>query len=142
MGQYVDPAVRAADRGSPTDITIGEALEATAYTAAGEKPVDQSDAAAINVAEVRALGSNDTPSSGIGAYAQSAADHNARLMRGGNKTTLSDVLAVTNIYLNLLQFNQVIDIDWGCGFGRTRPPSCLGTNRLHLMMLHVWLERR
>ncbi|KAJ0960113.1 hypothetical protein J5N97_000107 [Dioscorea zingiberensis] len=38
-------------------ITIGEALEASAQTA-GDRPVDQSDAAAIQAAEVRATGSN------------------------------------------------------------------------------------
>ncbi|GFZ08843.1 seed maturation protein [Actinidia rufa] len=40
-----------------TKITIDEALEATARTA-GNKPVDQSDAAAIQAAEVRATGTH------------------------------------------------------------------------------------
>ncbi|KAF2325202.1 hypothetical protein GH714_025161 [Hevea brasiliensis] len=69
VGQCVDPSIPAAYPRSAYDITIGEALEATAYTAAGEKPIDQSEAAAIKAAELRALRSNETPSSGIGAQA-------------------------------------------------------------------------
>ncbi|EEF41678.1 late embryogenesis abundant protein D-34 [Ricinus communis] len=95
VGQFVDTRVPvdAYPAGSDMDITIGEALEATAYSAAGDKPIDQSDAAAIKAAEVRALRSNETPLGGIGAQAQSAADINARVMRDEDKTTLSDVLS-------------------------------------------------
>ncbi|XP_058008089.1 late embryogenesis abundant protein D-34-like [Hevea brasiliensis] len=94
LAVYVDPRVPAASPGSALGITIGEALEATAYSATGDKPVDQSDAAAIKAVEVRAPRSNETPSTGIGAQAQSAADLNTRLMNDESKTTLSDVLAV------------------------------------------------
>ncbi|KAJ9171981.1 hypothetical protein P3X46_015274 [Hevea brasiliensis] len=93
VGQYVDPRLPAASPGSALGITIGEALQATAYSATGDKPVDQSDAAAIKAVEVRAPRSNETPSTGIGAQAQSAADLNTRLMNDESKTTLSDVLA-------------------------------------------------
>ncbi|KAJ9188113.1 hypothetical protein P3X46_003505 [Hevea brasiliensis] len=72
VGQCVDPSIPAAYPRSAYDITIGEALEATAYTAAGEKPIDQSEAAAIKAAELRALRSNETPSSGIGAQDSTA----------------------------------------------------------------------
>lgn len=96
MGQHLDPRVPAAYPGSAYDITIGEALEATAYSATGDKPIDQSDAAAIKAAEVRALRSTETPSTGIGAQAQSAADLNTRVLSDESKTKLSDVLAVSD----------------------------------------------
>lgn len=73
MGQYVEPGTRmkfpagAQDRDA---ITIGEALEATALSA-GNKPVNQSDAAAIQAAEIRASGSIHP--GGVAATAQSAA---------------------------------------------------------------------
>ncbi|KAF7150910.1 hypothetical protein RHSIM_Rhsim02G0025600 [Rhododendron simsii] len=72
-------------------ITIGEALEAALATA-GNKPVDQSDAAAIQAAEVRATGSNVIAPDGVGAAAQSAAAFNAELHREENKIKLADVL--------------------------------------------------
>ncbi|NP_001292935.1 late embryogenesis abundant protein D-34-like [Jatropha curcas] len=93
VGQYVQPRVPATYPMPGMDITMGEALEATAYSAAGDKPIDQSDAAAIKAAEVRALRSTQTPAGGIGAEAQSAADRNTRVMLDEDKTTLSDVLA-------------------------------------------------
>lgn len=74
-------------------ITIGEALEATARTA-GEKPVDQSDAAAIQAAEVRATGSNVITPGGLAATAQSAASFNAAIERDENKIKLRDILTV------------------------------------------------
>lgn len=74
-------------------ITIGEALEATARTA-GDKPVDQSDAAAIQAAEVRATGSNIITPGGLAATAQSAASFNAAIERDENKIKLRDVLTV------------------------------------------------
>ncbi|KAJ7972775.1 Late embryogenesis abundant protein D-34 [Quillaja saponaria] len=97
VGQYVEPEVpinspgRVLDRDS---ITIGEALEATALSA-GDKPVKQTDAAAIQAAEVRATGSDEIPSAGIGAMAQSAATLNTRTMRYANQTKLSDVISVS-----------------------------------------------
>ncbi|PIA31753.1 hypothetical protein AQUCO_04900207v1 [Aquilegia coerulea] len=72
-------------------ITIGEALEASAL-AAGEKPVDQSDAAAIQAAEVRATRSNVIIPGGVAATAQSAANANARMDRNEDKTELADIL--------------------------------------------------
>lgn len=74
-------------------ITIGEALEAATKTA-GNKPVDQSDAAAIQAAEVRASGTNVIAPGGIAASAQSAANHNANVDRDEDKIKLVDVLAV------------------------------------------------
>lgn len=73
-------------------ITIGEALEASAQTA-GNRPVDQSDAAAIQAAEVRATGSNVITPGGLAAMAQSAAAHNAATDREQDKVKVSDVLS-------------------------------------------------
>lgn len=73
-------------------ITIGEALEATALTA-GSKPVEWSDAAAIQAAEVRATGRTSIVSGGVAAKAQSAATLNARINRIEEKTKLADILA-------------------------------------------------
>ena len=75
-------------------ITIGEALETTAMTA-GEKPVEQSDAAAIQAAEVRATRTNEVPPGGVSAQAQSAATANTRVMREEDKVKLRDVLSVS-----------------------------------------------
>ncbi|XP_028793406.1 late embryogenesis abundant protein D-34-like [Neltuma alba] len=72
-------------------ITIGEALEATAVTA-GNKPVEWSDAAAIQAAEVRATGRTNIVPGGVAAAAQSAATLNARLTNNAEKTTLADIL--------------------------------------------------
>ncbi|KAI3928946.1 hypothetical protein MKW92_018587 [Papaver armeniacum] len=79
------------DIGGGGKITIGEALEATALTA-GDKPVDQSDAAAIQAAEVRATGRNVITPGGVAAAAQAAATYNTRVARDEDKTTLGDVL--------------------------------------------------
>lgn len=100
VGEYTQPATEpvilgsspiaagdALEPGSP--ITIGEALEASAL-GAGDKPVDQSDAAAIQAAEVRATGY--VLPGGIGAAAQSAATHNDRTSWFEEKTTIADVL--------------------------------------------------
>ncbi|KAI6684773.1 hypothetical protein NL676_030686 [Syzygium grande] len=72
-------------------ITIGEALEAAALTA-GQKPVEWSDAAAIQAAEVRATGRTAIVPGGVAAAAQSAANLNARTPRAEDKTTLADIL--------------------------------------------------
>ncbi|KAM7501352.1 hypothetical protein LguiB_000256 [Lonicera macranthoides] len=96
VGQYIWPGpVRMTSPASVLNkdaITIGEALEATALSA-GDKPVDQSDAAAIQAAEIRATGHNKIILGGVAATAQSAAALNARTMLDENKTKLSDVLA-------------------------------------------------
>ncbi|CAA0831470.1 Seed maturation protein [Striga hermonthica] len=73
------------------EITIGEALEATALTS-GHLPVDYSDAAAIQAAEVRATGRTNIVPGGVAAAAQSAATRNARLPRDEDKTKLGDIL--------------------------------------------------
>lgn len=80
--------------GSNIDITIGEALEATALTS-GNRPVDYSDAAAIQAAEVRATGRTNIVPGGVAAAAQSAATRNARITRDEEKTKLSEILAVS-----------------------------------------------
>ncbi|CAL9231836.1 unnamed protein product [Arabidopsis halleri] len=72
-------------------ITIGEALEAAVLTA-GNKPVEWSDAAAIQAAEVRATGRTNIMPGGVAASAQSAATLNARVGSDDTKTTLADVL--------------------------------------------------
>lgn len=87
IGQLIspDPDVLGSD-----PITIGEALEASAL-GAGDKPVDQSDASAIQAAEAA---TGMILPGGIGAIAQSAATHNFRTSGDEEKTTLSDVLEV------------------------------------------------
>ncbi|GMN46704.1 hypothetical protein TIFTF001_015885 [Ficus carica] len=89
VGQYVQPTL--VEAAVVSAITIGEALEATARTA-GDKPVDQSDAAAIQAAEVRATGSTIITPGGLAATAQSAASFNAAIERDENKIKLRDVL--------------------------------------------------
>lgn len=56
--------------------------------------MDQSDAAAIQAAEVRATGSNVIIPGGLTATAQSAATHNARVDRDEYKIKLRDILMV------------------------------------------------
>ncbi|AES60879.1 putative Seed maturation protein [Medicago truncatula] len=96
VGQFVEPDVPMNDPGLVLDknaITIGEALEASALSQAGDKPLDQSDAAAIQAAEMRATGKNHTEPGGLGAIAQSAATRNTRTMPDLQKTTLGDVVS-------------------------------------------------
>ncbi|KAL6989552.1 hypothetical protein U1Q18_015304 [Sarracenia purpurea var. burkii] len=91
--QHSDPVplapVSTFERGN---ITIGEALEATALTS-GRWPVEYSDAAAIQAAEVRATGRTNIVPGGVAAAAQSAATRNARLTNDEEKTKLSDILS-------------------------------------------------
>ncbi|TMW82053.1 hypothetical protein EJD97_006937 [Solanum chilense] len=97
LGQYVEPlpvTAAAAVTGGDVEeapITIGEALAATALTA-GEKPVEQSDAAAIQAAEARATGSSVVTPGGLAATAQSAASANEGLAQDVDKIKLNDVL--------------------------------------------------
>ncbi|KAJ8561042.1 hypothetical protein K7X08_027232 [Anisodus acutangulus] len=72
-------------------VTIGEALELAALSS-GEKSVDESDAAAIQAAEVRATRLGHIVPGGVGAEAQHAAAINTRTTRDEHKTKLSDVL--------------------------------------------------
>nr|AWJ68112.1 late embryogenesis abundant [Cleistogenes songorica] len=74
-----------------TKVTIGEALEATAL-AAGDVPVERSDAAAIQAAEARATGLHANIPGGLAEQAQSAAVANEMAAREEDKTTLGDVL--------------------------------------------------
>ncbi|KAJ4897612.1 Seed maturation protein [Raphanus sativus] len=95
LGQYVEPrpvSTAATGVSVQSKITIGQALEATVQTA-GKKPVDQSDAAAIQAAEVRASSDNVIAPGGVTASAQSAADYNAAIEFDENKIKLVDVLA-------------------------------------------------
>ncbi|KAM7256381.1 hypothetical protein ACFE04_012122 [Oxalis oulophora] len=79
-------------------ITIGEALEAAIQTV-GDKPVAQSDASAIQAAENRATGSNVTIPGGLAASAQSAADHNASMLRDEDRVKIRDVLLGASLKL-------------------------------------------
>ncbi|KAL6278746.1 hypothetical protein ACE6H2_022347 [Prunus campanulata] len=97
VGRYSQRAPLAAPNtiqagGAGGQITIGEALEATAMTA-GQKPVEWSDAAAIQAAEVRATGRTNIVPGGVAAAAQSAATLNARATKDEEKTKLADILA-------------------------------------------------
>ncbi|WVZ60541.1 hypothetical protein U9M48_010549 [Paspalum notatum var. saurae] len=75
-------------------VTIGRALEAVAATAAGDKPVDQGDAAAVQAAEMCAAGSRGVTVPGsVASSAQAAADRNARTARDEDKAKLRDVLS-------------------------------------------------
>ncbi|CAM6101586.1 unnamed protein product [Calypogeia fissa] len=80
-----DPAIAAMDA-----VTIGEALEAAAM-GSGDRPVEDSDARAIESAECRATGVSMPMKGGVGATAQSAAQLNHRTDAAG-QTTISDVL--------------------------------------------------
>lgn len=88
-----------AAEGGADAITIGEALEAAALSAGG-KPVEWSDAAAVQVAEARAAGSTAMAAGGVGAAAQSAAIRNARTSRNEDKTKLADVLTVRTLIIS------------------------------------------
>ncbi|CAJ1977203.1 unnamed protein product [Sphenostylis stenocarpa] len=93
--QYAEPTpvqTRRASAVGESAITIGEALEATALTV-GHKAVDQSDASAIQAAEVRATGNNVTAPGGLAAMAQSAAAYNSDCNSDEDKVKLADVLS-------------------------------------------------
>lgn len=79
-------------------ITIGQALEAACQTI-GNKPVERSDAAAIQAAEVRATGNNVISPGGLAATAQAAATFNARMDRDEDKIKLSYVLTVLELHI-------------------------------------------
>ncbi|KAM0842608.1 hypothetical protein ACQ4PT_058268 [Festuca glaucescens] len=92
VGHYVEADDAPTGGSAATKITIGEALEAAGF-AAGTRPVERSDAAAIQAAEVRATGMDGNIPGGLAAQAQSAADTNAWPARDGDKATLGDVLS-------------------------------------------------
>ncbi|KAG9145322.1 hypothetical protein Leryth_008247 [Lithospermum erythrorhizon] len=93
IGQYTEPnpMMRSQRDTKQSEITIGEALQATCQTA-GNKPVEQSDAAAIQAAEVRATGSSVIVLGGLSASAQSAAAYNEGIIGDQDKIKLSSVL--------------------------------------------------
>jgi hypothetical protein len=74
-------------------------LEAAAVAGARGKAVDQSDAATVQAAEMRAMGRNLTVPGGIATVEQAAADQNAR--REEDKLKLRDVLSVRSLYETL-----------------------------------------
>ncbi|CAN6305101.1 unnamed protein product [Urochloa humidicola] len=108
VGQYVEEdddggAAAAAEEAAEvegavkdgTKITIGEALEAAAFSA-GDQPVGPSDAEAIAAAEARAVGTEEAPPHGLAARARAAADANvaaAGREEEEDRATLRDVLA-------------------------------------------------
>lgn len=97
VGQFLDTTTASGTETAEQNvITIGEALEAAGQTA-GNKPVEQSDAAAIQAAEARATGSNVITLGGLTATAQSAAAFNAGLDRDEDKIKLNYVLTVSFI---------------------------------------------
>ncbi|XP_056158401.1 late embryogenesis abundant protein D-34-like [Syzygium oleosum] len=101
VGGYVQPAVDTGKPGGALNrdaITIGEALEASALSA-GDKPMEHSDAAAIQAAEVRATGNNETVPGGIASLAQAAGTRNTRTAADEDKTKLADVLMVVRTFL-------------------------------------------
>lgn len=79
-----------------------QALEAAAV-GGGDRPVEQSDARAIQSAVVRATG-HAPIAGGLGATAQSAADLNPRCPTA-DKTTLSDLLMVSINFTMPVQFH-------------------------------------
>ncbi|CAN6293459.1 unnamed protein product [Urochloa humidicola] len=77
-----------------TKITIGEALEAAAFSA-GDQAVEPSDAEAIAAAEARASLAEEAPPDGVAARARAAAEANAAAAgrdRDEDRATLRDVL--------------------------------------------------
>ncbi|KAK6164659.1 hypothetical protein DH2020_001523 [Rehmannia glutinosa] len=86
--ETIDPPLSALN---PIVVTIGQALESVALSV-GDKPVDESDAAAIQAVESRATGLNKVIPGGVASEAQSAAKHNARTMAEEKKIKLRDVL--------------------------------------------------
>jgi hypothetical protein len=69
-------------------VTIGRALEVVATAGSGDKAVDQSDAAAVLIAEMCAAGCSAIVPGGV-----AAAYHNAHVERDENRVKLRDVLS-------------------------------------------------
>ncbi|XP_052208419.1 late embryogenesis abundant protein D-34-like [Diospyros lotus] len=95
VGQYYDATPLQQGTAPATalqsQITMGEALEAAA-SVVGDKPVNQSDAAALRAAEARATGINIITPGGVAAAAQSAASYNTAVDSDEDKVKLADVL--------------------------------------------------
>lgn len=88
-----------------------QALEAAAV-GGGDRPVDQSDARAIQSAVVRATG-HAPIAGGLAATAQSAADLNTRCPTA-DKTTLADLLMVSIILSCLSNFQFHLKCEVHC----------------------------
>ncbi|KAL2935695.1 Late embryogenesis abundant protein 32 [Bienertia sinuspersici] len=97
VGQYVDPNFTGKSEPPPPptpeveSVSIGEALEAVALCA-GDHAVDNADAAAIEIAEKRALGTDTSPHGGLGEEARHAATWNSQTLRCEIRTTMDDIL--------------------------------------------------
>ncbi|XP_054820721.1 late embryogenesis abundant protein D-34-like [Prosopis cineraria] len=91
------PRVAAAG-GDRIKLTIGEALDATVHTV-GDKPVEQSDAAAIQAAEMRATGRHEITPGGLAALAQKAAAYNKGCVREEDKIKMSDIVSGATVRL-------------------------------------------
>lgn len=111
VGQYPQqapaanpPAAASSGEYNYNKVTIGEAPEVAAW-AAGEKPVEQSDATAIQAAEVRAPGLSETLPAGV-----ASAVTNLRATRDEDKTKLADVVSVIVIFAIMLLFISIIKI--------------------------------
>jgi len=73
-------------------VTIGEAMEAAALSA-GNRPVEEADAAAIRAAETQAQGTDRVMPGGLADQAWAAASANAWAEREEDKITIGDVLS-------------------------------------------------
>ncbi|CAL0320441.1 unnamed protein product [Lupinus luteus] len=92
VGQYVEAEARREEDEASNKITIGEAVEGTANTV-GEKAVEESDAAAIQAAEVRASRNHAIKAAGVGASAESAAAHNSECKDEEEKIKMRDIVS-------------------------------------------------
>lgn len=133
VGMQTDKPKSATTAAADDAVTIGEALEATALSA-GDKPVDQSDAAAIQAAEVRATGLGHVVPGGVGAEAQSAVAYNMQTARDEEKTTLGDVLTVKSNFIDRFFVCFPIDLICFSDFRRMRLISWWGIGRLRVRM--------
>ncbi|XP_072989096.1 late embryogenesis abundant protein D-34-like [Typha latifolia] len=98
VGQYVTADNPGGGVPEGTKITIGEAMEAAALTA-GDQPVEPSDLAAIQAAELRATGFDMPLPGGVADQAQAAASANVSVARDDDKIKLRDVLSDATVKL-------------------------------------------
>ncbi|XP_022760033.1 late embryogenesis abundant protein D-34-like [Durio zibethinus] len=102
VGRYIQPEVSAVTTPATLlaldPITVGEALETASFSAA-DRPIDRSDAAAIQAAEVRATRSNEVMPGDIASEAQSLATRNSQTLRFEDQATLSDILSDATLML-------------------------------------------
>ncbi|CAN6439751.1 unnamed protein product [Victoria cruziana] len=125
-GQVVDHFETPAEETAPPAVTdaftIGDALEVTAVTVR-DKPVTQSDASAIQAAEVRATGRTAVVPGGVGAAAKSAANANDWILDESEKTTLGDVLADAKAKLPADKAVTAVDAERVTGAERRNNPD-------------------